>query len=521
MKKLFKNKILLIFLVLTMVLGTLAGCTTKDTSINEDEEIVLAAARDLSPGAKDAYYATSILFVWEPLIGLDDKGNPCAELAEKWTNSEDFKEWTFKIKEGVKFHDGVQLDADAVIKNFDRYMNMKTKGSPFYSFDLEKTYPNLKEVVKVSDYEVKLIFNKPISTLIYNMARFGSAIYSPQCFDINTGDFTDIAKGTGPFKIVEHEKDQYTLLERNEEYYGDKAKAKKVRVKVIPDAETRFSALKSEEIMGVMDLGAITPELSKELLKDKNFDVSTGKSSITHFISTNGVKGPFSNAKMKEALSLIVDRDLIVDEFFGGYGTSTINILNHTSPFAKEIKPVHDKEGAKEIAKEVLKGETKEVKFIVPSYGVDRYPYKPEAEYIQSAIKDIGLNATITILDGAAFKEAMKKGEYDLAIHPQGLPNAEPFTIFEGYMHSKGSSNKSYSLGYKNQRVDELIDKLKETNDITKREEIYNELQDISAKDPASIPLFQDVNLIAFNKKIKGFEATSYGTTLNKMEWSK
>ncbi|HCQ89008.1 MAG TPA: ABC transporter substrate-binding protein, partial [Clostridium sp.] len=123
-----------------MVLGTLVGCTTKDTSINEDDEIVLAAARDLSPGAKDAYYATSILFVWEPLIGLGDKGNPCAELAEKWTNSEDFKEWTFKIKEGVKFHDGVQLDADAVIKNFDRYMNMKTKGSPFYSFDLEKTY---------------------------------------------------------------------------------------------------------------------------------------------------------------------------------------------------------------------------------------------------------------------------------------------------------------------------------------------------------------------------------------------
>ncbi|HCQ89009.1 MAG TPA: ABC transporter substrate-binding protein, partial [Clostridium sp.] len=150
------------------------------------------------------------------------------------------------------------------------------------------------------------------------MARFGTAMYSPQCFDINTGDFTDIAKGTGPFKIVGHEKDQYTLLERNEEYYGDKAKAKKVRVKVIPDAETRFSALKSEEIMGVMDLGAITPELSKELLKDKNFDVSTGKSSITHFISTNGVKGPFSNAKMKEALSLVVDRDLIVDEFFGG-----------------------------------------------------------------------------------------------------------------------------------------------------------------------------------------------------------
>lgn len=532
MKKLLKSKLLIIVMAITLFAGVLTGCnrdkkegveTPKSeaaNSLNEEKEVVLTAARDLAPGETDAYYTSSILYVWEPLIGLGDDGAPIPELAEEWTNSEDYKEWSFKIKEGVKFHDGVEFNADAVIKNFERYTNMKTKGSPFYSFNVEKTYPNLESFEKVSDYEFKLKFSEPISTLIFNMARFGSAMYSPECFDVNTGDFTTYAMGTGPFKIVEREKDQFVLLGRNEEYYGEKSKVKNVRVKVIPDAQTRYTALKSEEIMGVMDLGAITPELAAELLKDDNFKASTSKSTINQFMAVNGTKAPFNNEKIKEALSLLIDRQTIVDEFYGGYGTPTINILNGASPFAKEIKPVYDPEKAKEIIKEELKGETMELEFIIPSYGVNRYPYKTVAEYIQSILSEVGLNSNITILDGAAFKEAQKEGKYDIALHTQGLPNAEPFTIFSGYMSSEGSSNKAYSLGYKDERADELIEKLKTTLDLKERGVIYDELQEISAKHPSDIPLFEDVNLIVYNNKIKGYEATIYGTTLSNMEWS-
>lgn len=532
MKKLIKSKLMIIAMAIIIFAAVLTGCTTNNEGgaspskgqeanpLNEEKEIVLAAARDLSPGETDAYYTSSILYVWEPLIGLGDDGAPIPQLAEKWTNTEDYKEWTFKIKEGVKFHDGVDLNADAVIKNFERYTNMKTKGSPFYSFNVEKTYPNLKSFEKVSDYEIKLTFSEPISTLIFNMARFGSAIYSPDCFDVNTGDFTTFAQGTGPFKIVEREKDQYVLLERNENYYGEKSKVKNVRVKVIPDSQTRYTALKSEEIMGVMDLGAITPELAAELLKDDQFATSTSKSTITQFMAVNGTKAPFNNEKVKEALSLLIDRDTIVNEFYGGHGTPTINILNQASPFAKEIKPVYDPEKAKKIINEELNGETMELDFIIPSYGVDRYPYKTVAEYIQAVLSEVGLTANITILDGAAFKEAQKNGDYNIALHTQGLPNAEPFTIFSGYMSSQGSSNIAYSLGYVDERADELIEKLKITMDLEERGKIYDELQDISAAHPSDIPLFEDVNLIAYNKKISGYEATIYGTTLANMEWS-
>lgn len=123
------------------------------------------------------------------------------------------------------------------------------------------------------------------------MTNFGSAMYSPKCFDENY-NYTGIAQGTGPFKITENVKDQYVLLERNEDYWGEKAAAKTIRVMTIPDVNTRFSAMKSGEIMGVIDLKAITPALAVELVKDDQFAITTTNSTMIDFLCLNGTKAP-------------------------------------------------------------------------------------------------------------------------------------------------------------------------------------------------------------------------------------
>lgn len=518
---------LLITIIIASLIAAVAvtGCATtgkvEETEKNvEEKEIVLAAPRDLAPGEKDAFYLSSILYVWEPLVSVGDNGDLAPKLAKSWSMSEDAKEWIFELRDDVTFHDGVKFNADAVIANFERYKKMNPKQSTFYTFDVEKVYPGLKEVTKIDDYKIKITFDKPMPTLPYNMANFGSAMYSPANFAENA-DFSGLPKGTGPFKLVEHKKDEYIVLEANEAYYGEKAKTKKVRIKVIPDPETRFSALKAEEIMGVMDLGAITPVLAQELLKDDRFSASVNKSTITHYLSPNGNKAPFDDPKMKEAVSLMIDRELIVKEFYGGYPKPTINILNYASPFAKDIKPVYDPEKAKKLAKEALKDKTMEIDLILPSWALDRYSYKTEAEYMQAVLKDLGLTVNIKVLDGAAFKEAQEKGEFHLAMHIQGLPDLEPYTIFDRFMSSRGATNKAYNLGFKNERVDELLKMLDTTLDLNQRKKIYDELQDISAKDFSTIPLFHDVTLIVYNKAITGYEATIYGTTLPQMEWRK
>lgn len=492
---------------------------SNTTEVNP-EEVVLAAPRDLAPGAQDAYYTSIILYVWEPLLTAGEDGEPAPKLAKSWQMSDDGREWTFTLQEKVLFHDGEKLNADAVIANFKRYEQVSPKSSPFYTLDSKKSYPGLKEIVKVDEHTFTLKFENPQPTLLYAMVNFSSPIYSPKNFD-EKGDFNGLPQGTGPFKLMAHEKDQYALLEAFDGYYGEKAKSKKIRVRVIPDPDTRLSALKSGEIMGVMDLGAIPPSLAKELLKDDRFEISTAKSTISHYLHPNGKKAPFNNPAMRKAVSMMVDREQLVQELYLGYPTATANLLNVTSPFYKDFPIEYNADEAKKLAAEALGGKREKIDLIVPTYGLNRYPYKAQAEWLQAVLSGLNLEVEIRILDGAAFKDAQAKGEYHLALATQGLPNADPYTIFTNYIASDGSSNKSYSLGYKSERVDALLGQAKNTFSMEERRKLYDELQAISVEELPTIPLFNDASLIAYSKKIKGYQATIYGTTLPQLEWAK
>ena len=392
---------------------------------------------------------------------------------------------------------------------------------------MNRYYPFFKSIKKVDDYTIRLSFSQPMGTLTYYMANWGSSMHSPNSFDKN-GDFiTEFAASTGPYKVIEHKTDQYAVLERFDGYWGEKAKAKRIRIKVIPDVNTRFSAMRSEEIQSVMDLGSITPSLAKELLKDDRFDISVSKNSILHFLGVNGTKFPFNNIKMRQALSLIIDRELISKEFFHGYFPPTVNILNYSSPFYKEIKIEHDPEKAKSLASEVLKNKKINIKILLSSES-EKYPYKEISEYLQSVIEELGLTSDIRIEEKGAFNDTIKAGKYDLYLRTQGLPSGEALGIFNDYMRLEGTQgmndttqNKTYNYGYTNPEVDRLLDTAQSSVKIKEREEIYNKLQDIAAEEFPVIPIVNEATLIVYNKKITGFEAMIYGATLTNARWVK
>lgn len=484
-----------------------------------DREIVLAAARDLTPGSKDPYYTSLILEVWEPLVGVGEDGQPAPKLARRWEHSGDYKEWTFKLTEGVTFHDGTPFNAAAVVQNFERYRVISPRTSSFYLFDIHKIYPHLRRAEATGEYTVQLTFDRPFPTLLYSMTNFGSAMFSPACFDARTGDFVTAVAGTGPFKMIGHFNKQYTLLERNETYYGSKAKAKTIRVRNIPVAETRYSALKAGEIMGVLDIGSLTPALTSELLKDQQFAVATKRSSITHYLFCNGEKAPLNDPRLRQAISLMVNREVLVKNFFHGYAIPTNNFINGASPFSNVGIPGRNTAKAKEVARTVLQDKTTDIIFLVPQYGIDRYPYKEIAEFIQAELKELGLNARIVVMDWAAIQDARANGRFDIILGTQGLPNLEPASLFQNYMKSTGSANVQYRLGYKNEEADRLLAELDTATGTEEREKIYDRLQAIARKDPPCIPLFDDLNLAVYNKKLENYQPLLYGVTLDKVGW--
>lgn len=487
---------------------------TEQSAADPDKEIVLAAYRNIAPGVADAYYCSVILYVWEPLITMNADGEPAPKLAKSWAMSEDAKTWTFKLQEGVTFHDKTPFNADAVLYNFDR-MRSEVKTSGFYNLNIDSFYPNLDEVNKLDDYTIELTFTEASPSLLYTMTNFGSAMYSPNCFD-ESYNFTGIAQGTGPFVITENVKDQYVLLERNEDYWGERAVAQSIRVMTIPDVNTRFSAMKSEEIMGVIDLKAITPALATELVKDSRFALTTTDSTMIDFLCLNGTRAPFDDVRMRKAVSLMIDRDVIAAQIYLGYASPTSNLLNYSTPFYKEFPVEHDVAAAKALAGEVLGNERISVTYLVQQ---DNAEQKAEAELIASILPELGIDVTIESYDWATIREMMSTGDYGIARGQQGLSNMEAITIFKRFMHSSGDQNVNYSLGCSDETIDQLIDEADAEIDMAKRQIIYDELQEISVERQPVLPLFNEKTLMVYNKKLTGYEAQIYGLDLAKVGW--
>lgn len=496
-----------------------AGGAEGAVENTRDNEIVIAAPRDAVPGPDDFFFATSIVRVWEPLVGVDDEWNPKPQLARAWERSEDATEWTFYLRDDVRFHDGVRFDADAVLANFARYEAVGVGSSQFYSFSLDRFYPGFEGIEKIDEFTVRLRFDRAKPMLPFSMTSWGSAMFSPESFDEH-GDFTTKPAATGPFVIVDRAPEEYAVLERFDDYWGEPAAAERVRIRVIPENSTRVSALRAGEVMGLMDIGAIRPFDAQQLATQERFEVLDARSTIIHYLALNGTKHPFDDVRMRRAVSLAIDRERIAEAFYYGYAEPASHILNHASPFYQSLPVEHDPERARELAAEVLGDEPFETTLIVPSGFLERYPYTEKAEYLQDTLSTLGIEVEIQPMEWGALNEAMAVGDYGLVMRIQGLPNGDPSSIFESFMHSQGGQNQSYSLGFANDYVDELIDTLPQVLDMEERQEVYTELQQISSEELPVVPLVNDRNVTIRNTAISGYERMIYGETFDTLRWS-
>lgn len=490
------------------------GAVQTETAGESETEMVFGASRYACPGKQDAFYCSSALGVWESLIDDGPEG-PEGVLVESYTYSDDAKDWTFNLRQGVVFHDGEPFNADAVLENIERMK--KPLESGYTPLKYERSFPGLQSIDKLDDYTLQFHFENPVPDLLISMCGYGSPMFSPKCFG-EDGNFITQAKGTGPFALKEEKDEQYVTAERFDDYWGEKAKAKNIKFKTIKDADTRLSALKAEEIMGVVDLGAIEPAMATELLKDDRFDISTYKSSMTHLIGFNGDKAPYNDKRFREAVSLIIDRQEIVNSIFSGYGVPTTNVINHTSPYYIDTPIEHDVEKGKALAQEVLQGQTIKAKLILRQKDCDRYPQEKVAVYLKSVLQEIGMDIEIQMLETELYSENMKSDDWDITVNKRQLPGAT-LEIVESFLGSKGGSNQSYHMNYNNPEADELIEAVRYEMNPEARQEAYTKLQNMLYEELLVVPYLHDKSLVAFNKKIGGFGLNYNGTTVPGAYW--
>ncbi len=516
------QKCLLLLLVGVLVFS-LAACNKTDQPSEtatqkesaEDRLLTIASHRDVGRGNEDAYWTNLNLYVWEPLIGQSNDGELVPVLATEWNTEDNGKTWKFKLREGVKFSDGTDFNADVCIQNYERMEKVSPISSTFFTLDINKSYPGYKEFKKTGDYEVEITFEDPVPMLPYTMLNWGSPMISPNCFDPETGMFTKPVIGTGQFVIAEHKKDEYTDFVRNEEYWGEKAKVGKFRVKMIPEHDTRIAALRSGEVQGLYDNGAIQPLAAKELEETGDYNISSTISANIHFIGLNQKVKPLDDVRLRQAISLAVDRDVLLNDIYGGYGKKSSNVVTPLNYFYVETPVEKDVEKAKKLAKEVLGDNRLSLTMIC------RSQYQTDCQLIASYLKEIGLDINIQVLESNAYQERRKSGDFEISYGFRGADNSDPTTMLYSFLAADGRDNVLYNSNFYDEEVEKKLAELKQTFDMKERTKLIEELQYMSSEKLPIVPLFGVDTTVASSKDIKGYDAMWTGVTIFNTEWSK
>ena len=190
--------------------------------------------------------------------------------------------------------------------------------------------------------------------------------------------------------------------------------------------------------------------------------------------------------------------------------------MNATARTPAAHDPNSDK--AKALAAEVLGDQRVPITFYVNG---GEPLQKTEAELLSVWFAEIGLDASIQVMEWTAIREEMKAGNHHLARAQQGLPNSEAATIFRRFMLPDGDQNQAYLLGYDNSRVNQLMAAVDGELDMNRRHAVYQEIQEIAAEELFVIPLFNDVTLLVFNQKLAGYDAQVYGLDLPAISWAR
>lgn len=495
---------------------------TQAEGVISQKELILAAPRDLAPGKADPYFTSGLLHVWESLVTVDENWMPAPQLAESWEVSEDGLSWIFTLRQDVVFSDGTPFNADVVIANVERNLLNSPKSSPFYSFDATTAYGDFSHVEKVDEYTVRFVHNTPQPTFPAQIATYFSAMFSPASFDEN-GDFIEFPIASGPFMVTEHEPEQYVILQPNPLYRGDSARSAQVRIRVIPDGNTRASALRAGEIHGVIDLSAIQPALAESLVASGDFEESTTLNTIMHYIFVNGTVEPWSDVRLRQALSMAIDREFIVDAIWQNYAIPGDSIISPIANYWHDpaIELPYAPEEAIALAQEVLGGERISARILVPSFLTTGDPYKPYAEYLQAAWEPLGIDAEIQILEYATIREMAAAGDYEISIRRQGLSNSEPASFFDNYLGCERGQNFDWSLNFCEEEVETILQELHHVFNLEQRQEAHYRLQEIAAEKLPVIPVVYEKGLIVFHKDVEGYGLTSNGNVTLETAWVK
>ncbi|MCC7161991.1 MAG: hypothetical protein IT331_05835 [Anaerolineae bacterium] len=430
--------------------------------------------------------------MFDMLIERDFDGNLVPGLATSWTIVDD-KTIEFKLREGVKFHNGEDFNADSVKFSLER-MQKEELASPF-----RNNYSAVEEVEIIDPYTVRFKLSKTNAPLLDNLSAQLAMLPPKYTAEVGDAEFGLKPVGTGPFKFVEWVKDDHITLEANTEYWDGSFKGKPmvetVIFRPIPEASTRIAELTTGSLDLIQDVATDQAEtVEKAGFKVDKIDVP--QEAIVFFV-TDVPDTPLNDVRVRQALNYGVDVDSLIQNVLRGYGTRLANPIGPLSlGYDPSIKPYpFDPDKAKALLTEAGYPDGFEV--TIDATATDK---TLTTEAVAGELAKIGVKANVRRVEPAQFNENWDHKNTSPMVAARWSGMFDPANFANFLVKSDGFLSR-----YNNPKADELVAKGAGVMDSDERAKIYGELGKLLYDDPMGIYLWLPENLYGVSPKVQGW----------------
>ncbi|MGD1995255.1 MAG: ABC transporter substrate-binding protein [Anaerolineae bacterium] len=545
------KKLLLVSLSVLAVLALLANCgptttptveeppseeteteeepTVEPTTPPEPTILVVGMAgtfNTLDPADhRDREAETVIRNMFDGLVTRDNTSGVHLELAEslEWVDDTTLE---IKLRQGVLFHDGVEMTADDVVFTFERVIEENAIEYPEpHTSPRKGLIAPLESIEKIDDYTVVMQFSGPWPPAL-QMLVHQQIVPKHYLEEVGTEGFVEHPIGTGPFMFVSADSAmEEVVIERFDDYFGGAPDLEPVGIacvdraifRVIPEASTRVAALLAGEVDIIQQ---VPPELVDTLSQTPGVEVRTAASTQPKWVELNVNSPPFDDVRVRQAMNYAVDKDLIIEEIYGGRAVALPGPLSPFNNFVNEdLEPYpYDPDTALDLLEEAGWTDSDEDGILDKDgqpfvFTIDTIEeWRPLAEALATQYLAIGIDASVRFWDKSVLKPMLLAGERLAFLDDWGDSAFDPVGHFEakwhGYVEGQPYGRGNFS-GYNNERVNELIRLGETTADVDERHTIYDEAQELVYQEAPAVFLILPEEVEASQSYIQNWEPAS------------
>lgn len=511
------RKLSFLMVLLTAVIFVVAGCSKGGSGGKAgNKEIVIGVVTE--PDSIDIHATSSVGDAngapYDPFMKYDFDGNLIPNLVTDYEVSDDGLSVVFNMREDAEFHSGEKVTAEAVKQSLERLMEQ----SPFNT-----NVGEVKNIEVVDDYSFKIEWVEPFAPIFSNLTSDYLAPLDVTVLNDEGKGFEKDPSASGPLKVKEIKRGDSIIYEPFDKYHSwgeDGPGFDQVSFRFIKDDETRVLEFKKGNVNVLLD---VPFQYIEELEETEDVELINVPNYVLSYLGWNNKLPKFQDERVRQAIALAIDRDVIIDTTFNGAATpifgplppATYGFNQDLEDKAKE-KYTQDVEQAKKLLAEAGWNpgsdgvvEKDGEKFSVELW-VDNEPANQRAaQIIQNQLSEIGIELTIAVKESAAIIEMTPKGAHEMLLWSYGWLDAD---VLNFLLFGEGKSTR---LHYEKEEIYSLLDKAAVEMDTDKRQALYDEAQELLIEQSPWVPLYVKDSINA----VRGFDKFEIHPIGNSIIW--